>query len=388
VVHVAGTNGKGSLIAFLKAMVEAAGRTAHVYISPHLVHFNERIAICGTPIADAALTAILEECEAANGGRSITYFEITTAAAFLAFSRTSADVVLLETGLGGRFDATNVVAAPALCAITPVSLDHMHFLGHNVAAIAFEKAGILKPGVACVVAPQDEAAAAVIDARAEEIGAPLIRAGRDWRVEHNEAGFSYIDNQDGARLDLPPPALAGAHQIVNAATAVACARRLTDLNIGDAHMAAGLGAVRWPARLQLLDHGALCDIAGPDWELWLDGGHNSAAAGALAHHAAGWQARPLHLIFGAINSRDPGEFLRPLAGLVSGLRAVAVPGEENSHSAEDIAAAARQAGIQAAPSASLTDAIAEIVSRNGPPGRILICGSLYLAGAALAANSG
>ncbi len=384
-VHVAGTNGKGSLIAFLKAMVEAAGLTAHVYTSPHLVHFNERIAVCGRPIADAALTAILEECEAANGGQTITYFEITTAAAFLAFSRSPSDVVLLETGLGGRFDATNVLKAPALCAITPVSLDHMRFLGDEIAAIAFEKAGILKPGVPCVVAPQDAAAAAVIEARAEEIGAPLVQAGRDWRAEQTAGGFAYVE--DGVRLDLPPPALVGAHQIVNAGAAIACARRLANLNIGDAHMVAGLGAVRWPARLQLLDHGRLADIAGPDWELWLDGGHNSAAARALAHHAGGWQDRKLHLIFGAINSRDPGEFLLPLAGLVSGLRAVAVPGEDNSHSAEDIAAAALEAGIQAAPSASLTDAIAEIVSQGGPAGRILICGSLYLAGAALAANS-
>ena len=382
VVHVAGTNGKGSLIACLKAMVEAAGLAAHVYTSPHLVRFNERIAVGGAAIADDALTAILEECETANAGQPITYFEITTAAAYLAFSRAPADVVLLETGLGGRFDATNVIDTPALCAITPVSMDHMQFLGDDVAAIAFEKAGILKPGVACITAPQDPAASSVIEARAMEVGAPLVQGGRDWRVEKTPHGFSYVE--DGARLDLPPPALVGAHQIINAATAIACARHLPDLKIGEPAITAGVGAAHWPARLQRLDRGRLADIAGPGWELWLDGGHNRAAAEALAHTAEGWRDRPLHLVFGAMNTRDPADFLAPFAGLAAAVRAVAIPGEENSHSAEDVAAAARKADFDAAPAAGLVEALGDIVNRADKPGRILICGSLYLAGTALA----
>ena len=383
-IHVAGTNGKGSLIAFLKAMVEAAGLAAHVYTSPHLMRFNERIAVRGAAIADDALTAILEQCEASNAGRPITYFEITTAAAYLAFARAPADVVLLETGLGGRFDATNVIDTPALCAITPVSMDHMQFLGDDIAAIAFEKAGILKPGVVCVSAPQDPAALSVIEARATAVGASLVQGGRDWRVEKTPDGFSYLE--DGVRLDLPPPALVGAHQIVNAGTAIACARRLPDLKIGERHIAAGIGAAHWPARLQRLDRGAFAEIAGPGWELWLDGGHNRAAAEALAQTAAGWRDRPLYLVLGAMNTRNPADFLAPFAGLAAAVRAVAIPGEDNSHSAEDIAAAARQAGFDAAPAAGLIAAVGDIVNRADKPGRILICGSLYLAGTALAIN--
>ncbi len=381
-VHVAGTNGKGSLIAILRAILEAAGLRVHVYTSPHLVHFNERIAVSGRPITDAALTAILEQCEAANGGRPITYFEITTAAAFVAFSGTAADMVLLETGLGGRLDATNVIARPALCAITPVSRDHVQFLGDGVADIAFEKAGILKPGVSCVVAPQSEAAMDVIEARAVEIGTPLVRHGAEWRVEPAGDGMAFTD--DGGRLELPPPALAGAHQFVNAGGAIACARRLPGMAIDAEAIARGLRAAHWPARLQNLRHGRLADIAGPLWELWLDGGHNRAAAEALARVAEGWRDRPLYLLFGAMGNRDPAEFLAPIAGFAQGMRTVAVPGEPGSLSAEAAAAAARDAGLDAAPSASLSEAVADTVKQADTPGRILILGSLYLAGAALA----
>ena len=381
-VHVAGTNGKGSLIAILKAMLEAAGISVHAYTSPHLVRFNERISVSGRAIADDALTAVLERCEAANGDRPITYFEITTAAAFLAFTDAPADVVLLETGLGGRFDATNVIARPALCAITPVSRDHVRFLGEDIAAIAFEKAGILKPGVACIVAPQETAAMDVIETRARAVGATLVCGGRDWRVEEAGDGMAYIE--DGERLELPMPALAGPHQIVNAGGAIACARRLSGVTVDAGAIARGLRRAHWPARLQKLTAGALARLAGPDWELWLDGGHNRAAAEALARVAEDWRDRPLYLVFGGMNSRDPGDFLAPMAGLARGLRAVAIPGEENSLSAADIAAAARDAGFDAAPSESLADAVSDIANNGGEGGRILICGSLYLAGAALA----
>ncbi len=387
-VHVAGTNGKGSLIAILKAILEAAGNSVHAYTSPHLVRFNERIAVSGRAIADDALSAVLERCEAANGGRPITYFEITTAAAFLAFAGAPADVVLLETGLGGRFDATNVIARPALCAITPVSRDHVQFLGEDIAAIAFEKAGILKPDVACIVAPQATAAMDVIETRAGEVGATLVCGGRDWRAEAAGDGMVYIE--DGARFELPAPVLAGPHQIVNAGGAIACARRLAGVTIDAKAIARGLRGAHWPARLQKLTAGVLAGFAGPDWELWLDGGHNRAAAEALARVAEGWCDRPLYLVLGAMNNRDPGDFLAPLAGLAPmagrprGLCAVAIPGQENSLSAEDVAAAARDAGFDAVPSESLVDAVSDIVNKDGEGGRILICGSLYLAGAALA----
>ncbi|MEE8333388.1 MAG: Mur ligase family protein, partial [Alphaproteobacteria bacterium] len=223
-VHVAGTNGKGSLVAFLKAICEAAGLSVHAYTSPHLVRFAERISVAGKLLDEDALVALLEEVEAVNRGQPITFFEVTTAAAYLAFSRTPADVTLIETGLGGRFDATNVFARPALCAITPVSMDHMRFLGDTLDAIAFEKAGILKPGVTGVIGPQADAALDVIEARAAEIAAPLCTYGRDWWVETLAEGFRLQDGK--AALSLPPPSLPGQHQIANAATAAICARRL------------------------------------------------------------------------------------------------------------------------------------------------------------------
>jgi len=224
----------------------------------------------------------------------------------------------------------------------------------------------------------------VIEARATEIGAPLVQGGRDWRVQETADGFTYIE--DAFRLLLPPPALRGAHQIVNAGTAVACARRLPVHGIGERDIAAGLGAARWPARLQRLDRGRLADLAGPGWEIWLDGGHNRAAAEALARTAAGWGDRPLYLIVGQMNSRDPADFLIPFAGHVAGLRGVAIPGEENSCSAAEIAAAGHAAGFRAAPSADVSEAIVDLTKESSGPGRILICGSLYLSGTVLAAD--
>jgi len=282
VVHVAGTNGKGSTIAFVKSITEAAGLAVHVYTSPHLVRFNERIVVAGEVIGDEALADILEACEAANGGASITFFEVTTAAAFMAFAGTPADLVLIETGLGGRFDATNVIARPALTAITPISIDHTHFLGDTVAAIAGEKAGILKPGVECVVAAQTAEAAAVIAARASEIGAPLARHDQDWRLH----GMTYADAR-GA-MDLPEPGLAGRHQVENAALAVACVRHLRAFDFSAQDIVTGVRRASWPARLQRLIDGKLSELLPKNWQLWLDGGHNTAAAARLAEVLADW----------------------------------------------------------------------------------------------------
>jgi dihydrofolate synthase/folylpolyglutamate synthase len=383
VIHVAGTKGKGSTVAMMRACLEAAGYRVHTYISPHLVRFHERIRLAGRLIDEDALLAVLDECERANGGAPITFFEITTAAAFLAFARTPADIVLLEVGLGGRLDTTNVIRHPAVTAITPVSLDHQAFLGDTVAAIAGEKAGILKPGVTGVVAPQPADAERVIDDRAAAIGAPLSRSGTDWRCTAAAPGMRY----EGARwrLDLPVPSLLGAHQILNAGTAIACLENLPGFALSAAAIAAGLRQIDWPARLQRLQRGPLLEILPPGWELWLDGGHNPAAGEVLGAVAAGWRDRPLDLVVGMLNTKDAAGFLAPFAPYARALRAVTIPGEDNPLPPEAIVAAAASVGIGAEPAGSVGAALRDIIGAP-EPGRVLICGSLHLAGVVLARN--
>lgn len=380
VIHVAGTNGKGSTVAFLRAFLEASGKRVHVYSSPHLVRFHERIRLAGKIIPEKMLGALLAECERANAGQPITFFEITTAAAFLAFAREDADFALIEVGLGGRFDATNVIAKPAVAVLTPISLDHQHFLGETIAAIAFEKAGILKPGAPVVVGPQPPEAAEVIAARAAELHAPLYRHGREWSVEHAEGGgLIYRGRQT---LDLPPPGLAGAHQYDNAATALAALECLHGLALDPKALARGIGDVEWPARLQRLKRGPLVRSLPSGAELWLDGAHNAAGGEALARFVAGWR-RPTGLVFGMVKTHDPTAFLKPLVPYVRRLSAVAIPGEANTLSAAESMAAARQLGIEATSAQTLRDAVA---AASAPNQRTLICGSLYLAGKVLAAN--
>ena len=382
-VHVAGTKGKGSTVATMRACLEAAGYRVHVYISPHLVSFHERIRLAGQLIDEEALIGLLEECERANRDAPITFFEITTAAAFLAFARTPADIVLLEVGLGGRLDATNVVRRPAVTAITPVSLDHQAFLGDTVAAIAGEKAGILKPGVTAVIAPQSDEAARVIEARAAAVSAPLYRARHEWRCEIAGARTRY----EGARwrFDLPPPSLIGAHQVVNAGTAVACLEQLSGFEISAEAIADGLRHIDWPARLQLLRHGPLVDAVPPGWGLWLDGGHNPAAGEVLGDVVAGWHDRPLYLVVGMMNTKDAAGFIGPLAKHAGALWAVTIPGEKNALPAEAIAAAAASVGLRAQTADSVLAAIRDIPMHDDN-GRVLICGSLYFAGKVLAEN--
>ena len=384
VVHVAGTKGKGSTVAAMQACLEAAGYLVHAYISPHLVRFHERIRLAGRLIEEDALIALLEECDRANRDAPITFFEITTAAAFLAFARTPADIVLLEVGLGGRLDATNVVRRPAVTAITPVSLDHQALLGDTVAVIAGEKAGILKPGVTAVIAPQPGEAEAVIEARAAAVSAPLYRARHEWRCEVSGKGMRY----EGERWqrDLPLPSLIGAHQIVNAGTAIACLERLSGFDIPIAAIADGLRHIDWPARLQLLRRGPLVDAVPPDWELWLDGGHNPLAGEILGDVAAGWHDRPLYLVVGMMNTKDAAGFIAPLAKHARALIAVTIPGESNAAPAEAIAAAARSVGVEANNAQSVLDAVRDLRNHSGSA-RVLICGSLYLAGKVLAGNS-
>ena len=389
VVHVAGTNGKGSVIAYLRAMLEADGRRVHVYTSPHLVRFHERIRIASTLIAEDELLALLEECETANGGTPITFFEITTVAAFLAFARVPADLLLLEVGLGGEFDATNVIEQPRACVVTPISYDHMHYLGSSLAEIAKAKAGILKPGRPAVVGPQPAEAMAVIEARAAALGCPLHRQGREWDSWRDGDRLVYRDGR--GTTEWPLPGLLGEHQIDNAGIALATLSLLGDIRVGDAAVARGLTAVVWPARLQRLTRGPLVEHLPAGWEVWLDGAHNEAGGQVLGRQVAAWRReRPdltVHLVFGMLSTHDPETFLRPLAGLAEGLRAVAIGGAHQTLSNADAAAAARLAGFPEAAEADDVLAAAQSLAATHPrPARLLICGSLYLAGEVLAEN--
>ncbi len=382
VIHIAGTNGKGSTQAMIRAGLEAAGKRVHAYTSPHLVRFHERIRLAGELISEPALSAILDECYEANNREQITYFEITTVAAILAFSRTPADYTLLEVGLGGRLDATNVVEDPALTVITPVSIDHQQYLGETLGEIAGEKAGILKRGVPCVVGPQEDAALDVIEARAARLGAPLLAQGQHWHVTEERGRLIYQD--ETGLLDLPTPALPGAHQFQNAGAAIASLRAL---GFGEEAAEGAMKNAEWPARMQRLASGPLAELAGDQVELWLDGGHNPSAGIALATHLASLPKRPTHLICGMLNTKDIAGYMRPLAGVADSLTGVSIPGEQNTLSAEETTAAAGAAGITATSAATLQKAIAAIVARD-PKARILICGSLYFAGAALRVNGG
>jgi dihydrofolate synthase/folylpolyglutamate synthase len=388
VVHVAGTNGKGSVVAMLRAMLEAAGYRTQAYTSPHLVRFAERVRLADGPIDEAALTAILEECEAANGPTPITYFEITTAAALLAFSRSRADILLLEVGLGGRLDATNVIERPLLTAITPVALDHQQYLGPDLSSIAAEKAAIMKPGVMAVIGPQASAAARVIAGHSRRVGAPLMRYARrgPWpgRWTTRAVGERMAVRVEDRLFDLPPPALAGGHQVDNAGLAIACLTRLDGFNVDDGAMAAGLRRTEWPARLQRLDGGSLRALLPADAELWLDGGHNSAAGAALARWCARARAaRPLALVVGMLETKDDRAFFAPFAPLAEVVYAVPIPGEAAARAAAATASGARAAGIPAHAARSVTAALSRIAQTLRRP-RVLICGSLYLAGQVLA----
>jgi dihydrofolate synthase / folylpolyglutamate synthase len=379
VVHVAGTNGKGSVVAMLRAGIESTGARAHVYTSPHLARFHERIRLAGRLIEEEPLAALLERCEAANAGEPITFFEITTAAAFLAMAETPADWCLLEVGLGGRLDATNVVERPRLGIVTPVSLDHQQYLGETLSGIAGEKAGILKPGLPAIVGPQPPEALAAIETHADAVGAPLSIANHDWQVWEEHGRMAFLDQ--GGLLDLPLPNLIGAHQVANAGMALAAMRAL---GLDEAACTAGVTRAEWPARLQRLRRGPLVEAAGPA-ELWLDGGHNPAAGEALAEAVGRLPPRPLHLVTGMLRTKDIGGYLRPLAARAQSLRGVSIPGETATLTAAETVAAARAAGFAAEPADSVGDAVAAITAGD-PFCRILICGSLYLAGRVLREN--
>ena len=379
VIHIAGTNGKGSTQAMIRAGLEAAGKSVHAYTSPHLARFHERIRLAGELISEPDLTAVLDECYAANNGKDITYFEITTCAALLAMSRVQADYTLLEVGLGGRLDATNVVATPALTMITPVSMDHEQFLGNTLPKIASEKAGIIKRGVPCIVGPQDDEALEVIEDTASRLGAPLFAYGQHWHVTRERGRLIYQD-ETGLR-DLPLPNLPGDHQIQNAGAAIAALRYL---EMGDTAIDGALTSAHWPGRMQRLKTGPLTDTA-PQAELWLDGGHNAAAGQALGRLLASLPARPTHLICGMLNTKDISGYLAPLAQQAESLVAISIPGEANTLPAEDTAKAARALGLRTETADSALAAL-KAITLEDPAARVLICGSLYLAGAILREN--
>ncbi|WP_299555585.1 folylpolyglutamate synthase/dihydrofolate synthase family protein [uncultured Tateyamaria sp.] len=381
VIHIAGTNGKGSTQAMIRAGLEAAGHRVHAYTSPHLARFHERVRLAGELISEADLTAYLDECYAANGGADITYFEITTCAAILAFARTPADYTLLEVGLGGRLDATNIIDAPALTIITPVSMDHEAFLGDTLAKIAGEKAGIIKRSVPCIVGPQDEDGLDVIEAQAARLGAPLQAYGQHWHAAPERDGMIYQD--EAGLLDLPRPALPGDHQIQNAGMALAALRHL-GCDEGACH--AAVTQAHWPARMQRLRSGPLAERAvQAGAELWLDGGHNPAAGAALSSVLQSLPKRPTHLICGMLNTKDARGYMAPLATEVDSLTALSIPGEANTLPAAETAKAARDVGMTAHEADDVGTALEAILTRD-PNARVLICGSLYLAGAVLRDN--
>lgn len=388
VVHVAGTNGKGSLLAYLRAMLEAAGYRVHVYTSPHLVRFAERIRLAGKIIEEKALSELLLACEMANGDTPITYFEITTIAAFKAFAETPGDILLLETGLGGRYDATNMVAHPSLTAITPISHDHAEFLGTDLAGIAGEKAGIIKPGVPVVIGPQKDIALNVLQRTAEELGSPAFVHGQDWRARRTSEGWMY-DGPDGAR-PFPNPALHGIHQIDNAAMAVACLHHTGGFSVSDTAIREGLTTVEWPARMQRLKKGPIIDTLPNHVEVWLDGGHNPAAAEQIAKSFEDWNKTdpiPSYLIAGMLNTKDQKSFFAKLAPVIKSGHCITIPEEAAATPAADLTAMAQTSGLDMTEMSSFEAAIEALKpTLSKKPCRLLIAGSLYLAGQILREN--
>jgi dihydrofolate synthase/folylpolyglutamate synthase len=383
VIHVAGTNGKGSVIAFMRGILEAAGYRVHVYTSPHLVKFNERIVLAGQPIGDGPLEALLDEAVALNNGGEVTFFEVTTAMAFAAFARTPADILLLEVGLGGRLDCTNVVPHPAATVITPISYDHMEFLGDSLQSIAAEKAGIMKPGAPCIVAPQvHETVVETLRRIAAGKGVSIICAGADWRIA-DEAGGSHILESGADRIAFPAPGLSGKHQISNAGTAIRVLNVLNGFAIPEDAIAAGVRRAAWPGRMQRLTQIGNKPVP-VDTEVWIDGAHNEGAAAVLAHHMAGWAAadgKTLHLVTAMLNKRPPEIFLQPLLPHIASLTASTIPGEALSLAPAAIRDSAIDLGYDSTRIRCVDDPLEAVRALCGQGGRrVLVAGSLYLAG--------
>lgn len=396
-IHVAGTNGKGSIVAFLRAVLEAAGLTCHVMTSPHLVRLNERFVVGGKEIETTALIDLLEYVESVNAGQPTTSFEILTSAGFLAFAKTFADVALIEVGMGGRYDATNVLPSALASVISVISHDHVKFLGNDLCQIAGEKAGIIKKTTPCIVGPQTKEGlkAGVMDVFAEEAAcqnAPLFRHGYEWSFD--VLPESFLLHTGFNSFELPMPNLLGAHQVRNAATAAMTLLTVQDhlpKPLSEASLGQGLVSAKWPARLQPLTHGPLADMLPNGWELWLDGGHNDTGGQVLSEQAAAWEKedqKPLHLVLGMLSTKDPRAFLSPLANKAVSIHTLPIPAQALSLSGEELALLARefQEDVLAVPEAQT--ALQDILTRfPSDTGRILIAGSLYLAGHILIKNN-
>jgi dihydrofolate synthase/folylpolyglutamate synthase len=380
VIHVAGTNGKGSLIAYLQSIFQAAGYKVHRYTSPHLVHFQERIVLAGQEIDRPYLETILKHVSNLLPTQPATFFEATTAAAFLAFSERKADVLLMETGMGGRLDATNVIAKPLLTAITPISYDHMEYLGNTLTAIAGEKAGIMRKDIQCVVGKQVEEAENVLEQKSTALGTPLYRYGKEWQVENA------VYHSPKRTLTLAP-SLAGEYQFDNAATAAACIDLLPQFTITDEHIAQGLANAKWPARLQNLTHGKYRDLLPEGVELWLDGGHNPQGGEVLGKWLKERNIPNVYFICGMIRGKDPTAFLKSLKPYATELYAVPITGENLSRPPVEVETAAKSLGIQSFSSPSVENALQTIATHAKTPAIVCICGSLYLAGKVLAAGN-
>jgi dihydrofolate synthase/folylpolyglutamate synthase len=380
VIHVAGTNGKGSLLAYLHYIFEAAGYRVHRYTSPHLVQFRERILLQGKPVENAYLENIVKHLASVLATQPATFFEATTVLAFLAFAEKPADLLLLETGMGGRLDATNVIDKPLLTAITPVSFDHCEYLGNTLKNIAGEKAGIIKKAVPCVIGRQDNEALMVLEEKAQSLNAPLFRLGHEFHVERNGGTVMYRSIKRHIELR---PSLAGGFQYDNAATAVACIDNISGFNVTDEHIIAGLAATQWPARLQKLEGHAYNTLLPADMPLYLDGGHNPQGGEMLA----GWcaeQGAEVYLVCGMVKGKDASAYLKPLASHVKALYAVTIPGESMSRPVAELQAAAKGVGMEAEAAPSVEIALQTIARRAKTPAIVCICGSLYLAGKVLA----
>lgn len=391
-ILIAGTNGKGSTCAFLRAIIEASGHSAHVYTSPHLVHFHERLRIAGALISEAELASVLTaiESKAEKGGLSL--FEASTAAALIAFSRHKADVCLLEVGLGGRLDATNIVPAPKASVITRLSFDHREYLGNTMTEIAREKAGIMRPHTPCFAAhqPASEARQA-LEVQAKQLQTPLVMGGRDWSIE-KEGGNHFRFISERRTVDpLPRPALLGDHQLDNAGLAIACATQALPFDVSDDNIRQAMLSVEWQGRLQRLTEGALVDCLKRDEELWLDGGHNDSAGEVLAAQMAKWKRednKPIDLIVGMLATKHPEEFLKPLLPFIRRVRTLTIDGETAAHSAKTLAGYGRTLGIQECEEGpSLKESLASLSSLNAAPSRTMICGSFYLVGQAMRENA-
>jgi len=388
VIHVAGTNGKGSTCAYLRAIGEAAGLKAHVTASPHLVRFAERIRIAGKIISDAELSQRIDEVEAANAGEPISFFEITQALAFHAFAQDPADLVVVEVGLGGRFDGTNVFDAPAVTVITPVDYDHLETLGPELSKIAWEKAGIIRAGRPVIVARQPDEALGPIEREAETLGAPMTLMGRDFDA-YEQAGRLVVQMGDRL-LDLPAPSLFGAHQFSNAGMAVAAILAFGDARIDEAAIARGVAGAVWPGRFQPLTKGPLAARArarGAD--LWLDGAHNPHAGGALAEslgRLAARDGRPVVLIVGMLGRKDASGFFPHFRALAPRVFTTAFE-SPNATPPADLAAAATAAGLEATSADGVEAALDQALAAPGPPPHVMICGSLHFVGDVLAMST-